>query len=177
MSGREATGARPKLGPAQVSEEIARIGELEAKALRDLWPDWLGRAAPARMHRRTLALALTYRIQCDVLGGLSKLALRALDLVAAREFGEGHNRASLPSRQIRAGTTLIREWHGVAHEVLVVEGGFSWNGARHRSLSAIARAITGTRWNGLVFFGLKSAGSSKPNPVVVAGQSAWAPDG
>ena len=177
MSKREVSGARPRLSRAEVSAEIARIGELEAQALRDLWPDWFGRPAPARMHRRTLAAVLAYRIQCDVFGGLSKPTVRTLDQVAAREFGESSDRPLASPRKLKAGTTLVREWHGIVHEVGVVEDGFAWNGGRHRSLSAIARAITGTRWNGLVFFGLKSAKSSKPIPVDPPGSSAGATDG
>ena len=119
---------------------------------------------PARMQRTTLALALAHRMQCEVLGGVSKESARTLDAVAAQEFGETSARPSVPPRRIKVGSKLVREWRGVVHEVAVAEDGFAWNGARYRSLSAIARAITGTRWNGLVFFGLKTAKRSNSAP-------------
>lgn len=152
--------SRPR-SQTEVASEIARISALDATALRSLWPAWFGKPPPARMRRDMLALALAYRIQCKALGGLSRQAVRTLDAVAAREFSEASVRAIEPPRRLRAGTKLVREWHGVVHDVAVVEDGFIWNGTRYRSLSAVARAITGTRWNGLVFFGLKAAGMSK----------------
>jgi len=175
---------RPR-NPAELAAEIARIGGLDAPALKALWPAWYGKAspgspparAPARMQRTTLALALAHRMQSEVLGGVSKESARTLDAVAAQEFGETSARPSAPPRRLKPGTRLVREWRGVVHEVAVVEGGFAWNGARHRSLSAIARAITGTRWNGLVFFGLKSAGSSKARAAAVSKKSAEPVDG
>ena len=151
---------RPR-SQAEVISEIARISALDATALRALWPAWFGKPPPARMRRDMLALALAYRIQCKALGGLSKQAVRTLDAVAAREFGGTAVRTSDQPRRLRPGTKLVREWHGAVHDVAVVEDGFVWNGTRYRSLSAVARAITGTRWNGLVFFGLKAAGMSK----------------
>ncbi len=146
---------RPR-GQAEVAVEIARIADLEAPALRALWPDWFGRPPPARMRRETLALAMAYRIQCETLGGLSKRAARTLDAIAAQEFGETARAIAAPAR-LRPGTKLVREWHGTVYEVFVRDEGFDWGGGRHRSLSAIARAITGTNRSGQVFFGLKSA--------------------
>ena len=113
---------RPR-GQAEVAVEIARIADLEAPALRALWPDWFGRPPPARMRRETLALAMAYRIQCETLGGLSKRAARTLDAIAAQEFGETARAIAAPAR-LRPGTKLVREWHGVVHEVAVVEDGF-----------------------------------------------------
>ena len=129
------------------------------------------------MQRTTLALALAHRMQCEVLGGVSKESARTLDAVAAQEFGETSARPSVPPRRLKPGSKLVREWRGIVHEVAVVEDSFVWNGERHRSLSAIARAITGTRWNGLVFFGLKSAGSSKARAAAVSKKSAEPVDG
>jgi len=140
---------------ASVDDEIAGLETLDAATLRAQWPTWFGRPPPARMQRRMLALALAHRIQSQRLGGLSRNAARFLDDVAARVFDK-HGAAPVKARRIKAGAKLVREWRGVAHEVTVVDGGFVWNGALYRSLSAIARAITGTRWNGLVFFGLKT---------------------
>ena len=151
---------RPR-SQAEVASEIERVGVLDASALRALWPAWFGKPPPARMRRDMLALALAYRIQCATLGGLTKRAVQTLDAVAAREFSEAAVRTTGQPRRLRPGTKLVREWHGVVHDVAVVEDGFVWDGTRYRSLSAVARAITGTRWNGLVFFGLKAAGTTK----------------
>ena len=145
--------------------EIARLGDLESAALRALWPAWFGRPAPPRMQRATLALALAHRIQAATLAGLSQASARTLDAIADEEFGRRGRRIFNPPRRLKPGTKLVREWQGAVHDVAVVDDGFLWNGVRHRSLSAIARAITGTRWNGLVFFGLKTAKRPPPAPV------------
>ena len=136
------------LSQADLVTEIARIGFLDAAALKPLWPTWFGKPPPARTRRDMLALALAYRIQSNAPGGLPKLTVRTLDAVAAREFGGTAARTHDQSQRLRPGTRLVREWHGVVHDVAVVEDGFVWNGERYRSLSAVAQAITGTHWNG-----------------------------
>jgi hypothetical protein len=148
--------------------EIARLGDLEAAALRALWPAWFGRPAPPRMQRATLALALAHRIQSATRPSLSRDSARTLDAIADQEFGRSGRRIADPPRRLKPGTKLVREWRGAVHDVAVVDDGFLWNGTRHRSLSAIARAITGTRWNGLVFFGLKRAKRPPPSPATRA---------
>lgn len=147
--------------PADVAAEIARIGDLDAVALRALWPTWFETPVPVRMRKDTLALLLAHRIQSVTLGGLTKTAARTLDAVAAQEFGEA-TRARAPDGRLKPGTKLVREYQGRVHDVEVVDDGYIWNGTRYRSLSAIAQAITGTKWNGLVFFGLKPAGGRAP---------------
>jgi len=149
------------LAPANVTAEIARIGDLDAAALRALWPKWFETPVPARMRKTTLALLLAHRIQSVTLGVLTKTAARTLDAVAAQEFGETA-RARAPDGRLKPGTRLVREYHGRVHDVEVVDDGYVWNGTRYRSLSAVARAITGTKWNGLVFFGLKPVGRQTP---------------
>lgn len=149
------------LSPAQVAVEVARLGDLDATALRALWPVWFKASPPARMQRTTLALALAYRIQAMTTGDLSKASARALDAIAVQEFGDA-TEVPVAVRRHKTGTKLVREYRGVVHEVAVVNDGFDWNGVRYRSLSAIARAITGTRWNGLVFFGLKATRTRSP---------------
>jgi hypothetical protein len=156
--------------------EIVRIGDLEAAALRALWPAWFGTPAPPRMQRATLALALAHRIQSATLAGLSQASARSLDAVADQEFGRTGRRIADRPLRLKPGTRLVREWQGVVHDVAVVDDGFVWNGTRHRSLSAIARAITGTRWNGLVFFGLKTAKRPAPAPVTATAIMAEATD-
>ena len=113
---------------------------------------------PPPYNRRFLESRLAYRIQELAYGGLKPETVRA-----ARGAGRGarrrqHDEAQRPRRRDRpiAGTRLIREWQGVEHCVTVRDDGFEWQGRPYKSLSAIARAITGTRWNGWVFFGLKN---------------------
>jgi hypothetical protein len=90
--------------------------------------------------------AVAYKMQERELGGLSAMTRRLLSVEDAR---------APRHRVIRTGTVLIREWHGVAHQVTVGEGGVLYRGARYRSLSEVARLITGARWSGPRFFGLK----------------------
>lgn len=176
MSRHERVKAPPPRSQAEWANEIAQIGALDAAALRALWPAWFARPAPRRMQRATLSLALAHRIQSATLGGLSKVSGKTLDSIAAKEFGAATVGAVNPPRRLKTGTKLVREWHGVVYEVAVVEDGFVWNGTRYRSLSAIARAITGTHWNGLVFFGLKAASASKMRSSAASAYAAEAPD-
>ncbi len=95
-----------------------------------------------------LEKAIAYEIQCAAFGRLSSAAKRALRAAAS-------DREATPTRHVAAGARLVREWNGVVHEVDVVEDGYLWQGETYRSLTAIARAITGTKWSGPRFFGLE----------------------
>jgi hypothetical protein len=136
--------------------EVAR----RLEALCDLTPDelrkeWrrLYRSQPPRLSRDLLIRAIAHRIQELRYGGLSKVIRRKLALLAeARDSGA--EIAKEGAQRIRAGTRLVREWNGLAHTVVVEEDGFSYAGQSYRSLSAIAREITGARWSGPRFFGL-----------------------
>ena len=115
------------------------------------------RVRAAGHNRRFLESRLAYRIQELAYGGLKPETVKRLEAL-----GEQFADRNITRRRIRhdampiAGTRLVREWQGVEHTVTVLTDGYEWQGRPYRSLSAIARAITGTRWNGLVFFGLKS---------------------
>ena len=137
----------------------ARLAALKTMPLPDLkaqWRDLFGTEPPG-YNRRFLESRLAYRIQELAYGGLKPETVRRLEAL-----GEQFADRNITSRRIRhdampiAGTRLLREWQGVEHTVTVLTEGYEWQGRPYRSLSAIARAITGTRWNGLVFFGLKS---------------------
>jgi Protein of unknown function (DUF2924) len=104
-------------------------------------------------HRYLGPLDLSYRIQELAFGGL-KLATRARLDALAEALDPKAARKRVMSGPV-VGTQLIREWRGVEHKVTVLADGFEWEGRRYKSLSAVARAITGTRWNGLTFFGVK----------------------
>ena len=111
------------------------------------------------------------RLQERAFGGLDRDSLRFLDRLARRERP--------PRRQLKPGTVLVREYHGQRHTVTVVRDGFAWQGTTYPSLSAIARAITGTAWSGPRFFALRGAGDApspnQPPLPMMAGVSAGRP--
>ncbi len=141
----------------------ARLAALKTMALPELKAEWrtLFGAEPPGYNRRYLESRLAYRIQELAYGGLKPETLRRLEIL-----GEQYDSDNVTTRRIRhdarpaAGTRLMREYRGVEHTVTVLADGYEWQGRPYRSLSAVARAITGTRWNGLVFFGLKSQRSA-----------------
>ncbi len=144
-----------------MSEALARrLAELESAStaeLRDRWERAYRHPAPKRASRDLLLRALAYHIQERAEGGLSKAALRRLAHLADPKGNAGRPPRPAPPR-LRPGTRLIREWRGAVHQVTVGEDGFDYRGARYASLSRIAREITGTRWSGPLFFGLRKAG-------------------
>jgi hypothetical protein len=125
--------------------------------LLELWQKVYGRVAPEGLRREQLVPFLAYRIQENAHGGLkpsTRLELRSI----ARDFEKpGGSNESRRRSQVRCGTRLIREWRGEVHEVGATESGFEYRGIIYRSLSQIARKITGTRWSGPAFFKLNSA--------------------
>jgi hypothetical protein len=131
-----------------VARELATLGEMDRSALLQRWRMAFGRDAPPRLSRALMQKAIAYELQVEAFGGLPSRTRRALR--AAAKSDRRSTLTNLPGR----GTRLIREWHGTVHDVEVLEDGYLWRGVRHRSLSAIARAITGTRWSGPRFFGL-----------------------
>ena len=142
----------------------ARLAALKAASLPELKAQWreLFGAEPPGYNRRFLESRLAYRIQELAYGGLKPETIRRLEAL-----GEQFNDRNVTRRRVRhdampiAGTRLIREWQGVEHTVTVLADGYEWEGRPYRSLSAIARAITNTRWNGLVFFGVKRQGGAR----------------
>jgi len=138
-----------------VLAQLAALKTAPVAALKKKWRE-LFESEPPPYNRRFLESRLAYRIQELAFGGLSPETLERLDALADELEGKGSkHRSSLQNRPI-AGTRLIREWRGVEHSVTVRQEDFEYQGRPYKSLSAIARAITGTRWNGLVFFGLKN---------------------
>ena len=141
----------------------ARLAALKTMPMPELKAQWreLFETEPPQFNRRALENRLAYRIQELAYGGLKPETLRRLEIL-----GEQYDSGSITTRRIRhdarpvAGTRLVREYRGVEHTVTVLADGYEWQGRPYRSLSAIARAITGTRWNGLVFFGIKRQGSA-----------------
>jgi hypothetical protein len=145
--------------PDPVLAQLATLKSAPIGALRQKWRDLFEREPPL-FNRRYLESRLAYRIQELAYGGLKPETIERLEsLVDELEGKSGRRRRAVGSRPI-AGTRLIREWKGVDHCVTVRDDDFEYQGRPFQSLSAIARAITGTRWNGLVFFGLKNQRAS-----------------
>ena len=152
---------QPAKAPAasDLEAELARIAGMNINELRSLWREREGREAPSGFSKDLIARALAYAIQEEQLGGLSKDIRRLLAQPDAQ---------AEPPHRIKVGSVIVREYGGTRHEVFVVEGGFSWQGQTYPSLSAIAKEITGTRWNGPRFFGLKDH-RERPAAYVKAG--------
>ena len=137
---------------------LARLAALKAMSVNELKAEWqaLFDAPAPNNSRNFLEGRLAYRIQELTFGGPDKQTRRLLDLLADEIEGTLTRKAQIADpRNPVLGTKLIREWDGVAHTVTVLKDGFDWEGRRYKSLSAVARAITGTRWNGYRFFGLR----------------------
>ena len=138
---------------------LARLAALKTTPTLELKKQWrdLFQSEPPVFNRRYLESRLAYRIQELAYGGLKPETIKRLEALGDRLDG-----GNVVTRRIRsdlkpiAGTRLIREFQGVEHVVTVLLDGFEYQGRPYQSLSAIARAITGTRWNGWVFFGLKN---------------------
>jgi hypothetical protein len=153
---------QPALPAAEALEaELARIGGLGLDELRVLWLTMDGRNAPAALSRDMLARMVAYKLQEQRFGKLAISARKLLDRLARS--------GSEPVRHLKVGTVMVREHRGTLHEVMVVPGGFHWQGKIHASLSTIARSITGTAWNGPRFFGLRGkAEISAPDKSEIA---------
>jgi len=135
----------------RTSLSLERLAELAPEDLKTEWARRYGAPAPA-LSPDLLRLGLGYRLQEQKLGGISRSTCSLLRQVGVRAGG-ATDKAPLP-RKLTPGTRLVRDWHGVGHSVTVLADGFEYDGRHWKSLSAIARAITGAHWNGLRFFGL-----------------------
>lgn len=152
------TPPRPGQDPAIDQSVLARLADLKSMSVSELksqWQSLFGSDAPNNS-RNFLTIRLGYRIQELIYGGPDKGTRRMLDALADEVDGTlTRKRQIVDPRNPVAGTKLIREWDGVTHTVTVLRDGFEWDGRRYKSLSAVARTITGTRWNGYRFFGLR----------------------
>jgi len=156
---------RTKIGPAQpdrkaLDVEIARLRELDVAALRARWHTVFGRRSPSHLPRHLLFRILAYQLQADLLGDLDAESLRLLDRSETPEKA-GQRAVARRPVDVRPGTVVGREWNGQMQRVTVLQNGFAWKGKNYPSLSKIAFAITGTRWNGPRFFGLRDKPSKK----------------
>ncbi len=143
-----------------VLQQVTELSGMAYSTLKDRWRSLYGTDPPA-YKREHMIRRLAYRIQELAYGGLSDAAKEQLAQIAgADNFGDQatrKKRRKVKSTQPLPGTRLIREWRGVQHEVTAVTGGFEYQGRPYRSLSAVAKAITGSHWSGPQFFGLRTA--------------------
>ncbi|KRA79740.1 DUF2924 domain-containing protein [Altererythrobacter sp. Root672] len=131
---------------ATLDEDLAALAALSSVQLRRRWSELTGKPVP-RVSPSLLRLALAWELQAKVHGGLARRVSQRLDQLAA---------AKTQTRAVRPGMRLTREWNGSLYVVTVEEhGSVNWNGRQWASLSKVAREITGTRWSGPAFFGLK----------------------
>jgi hypothetical protein len=141
-----------------IEEQISELPTLSKADLTSLWQDAFGRAAPPRLRRQVMVPILAYRIQEKAYGGLKPATAKRLSALAdALEKDRFAVPANAP--RIRSGTRLVREWRGKVHEVLAREDSYEYDGKKFASLSEIARQITGVRWSGPLFFGIKDTQS------------------
>jgi hypothetical protein len=152
-------------------EALPRLPELDLDELRQQWRTLYKAEASPHLSRELLVRAVAYRMQEVSLGGLRPQRQRQLRKFA-QQLNESQEGRIHPRPELRPGTRLVREWRGRTYEVLALDDGFSWQNTRYRSLSAIARKITGTAWSGPLFFGLKPnrpatcRSSQLPGPTV-----------
>ena len=154
----------------EIARELAGLAELELEALRRQWRRLSGRPAPEHITKQVLIRMIAYRIQADAFGDLDGQSIKLLRQIAEQRARgkagtgvptlESLNVSSRGAKSLAPGTVIGREHGGTMHHVMVLADGFAWNGATYRSLSEVAFAITGTRWNGPRFFGLRTSGKA-----------------
>ena len=137
-----------------LAAEIASLSKLDTDELRARWKAMSGKALSREIGRSFLIRAIAYRLQERAYGGLKPATCRSL--ARAVEGTASGSAKRTQTRRAQAGTILIRKWQGTAHRVTMLDDGVSFNGRRYRSLSEVARAITGSHWSGPRFFGLRS---------------------
>ena len=143
-----------------VADEISRLPALSRTGLLSLWRELFRQPAHPKLRRDLIVPILAYKLQEKAYGGL-KTRRRLREIAEELERDRHAHVHSKPS--IKPGTKLIRQWQDQTHEVLVTNGGFEYRRRQYRSLSEIARQITGTRWSGPAFFGLKQLPNKRPN--------------
>jgi len=151
--------AAKALESSSVEAEIARLRGLGVQGLRARWRTGFGDDAPPHLARHLLFTMLAYRLQAETMGDLDTATVRFLkqvDLAPSKQAAVPLTQAfERRRRDLSPGTMLTREWSGQHHRVTVLDQGFVWEGRTYSSLSEIAKAITGTKWNGPRFFGLR----------------------
>jgi hypothetical protein len=163
-----APSAFERATPAAV---VAGLADLSLEQLGLQWRNHLGGAPPAHLPRWLLMRVLAYRIQAVAFGDLNKAALQSISATgdeAASSAGPHpfalRRATTRDGAKLKPGALLAREWDGRVERVMVLEEGYAWNGSTFRGLSQVAKAITGTNWNGHRFFGMRAATGRSKSP-------------
>src|SRR5258707_11489430 len=156
--------SRRERDEAALEAEIARLPDLGHDELRQRWKLLFGHPAPKSLRRKFMARAVAYQMQVAAYGGLSAATKRRLREIASA-ISNGDRTGVISGVQIKPGTQLIRQWQNTTHTRMGLDEGFALDGRTYKSLSAIAKAITGTNWNGYAFFGIKRATRAKKAPT------------
>ncbi|HVI49640.1 MAG TPA: DUF2924 domain-containing protein [Candidatus Sulfotelmatobacter sp.] len=136
-----------------LARELASLPELATEILKSRWQELYGREVPAHLSRSLLLRSIAHRLQEQAYGALKPAVRRLVDQAA----DEVNKPTTAPAPTYKPGTRLLREWRGETHEVILLNDGVQYRGERLRSLSEAARRITGARWSGPRFFGLKGS--------------------
>ena len=148
-----------------LSREIEELQKATSANLKERWRALYRTEPPRRISRDLLIRALAYRIQEKALGGLKPSTRRLLIKVAADASARRPIEVA-PEPSLKPGTVLLREWHGTQHQVIVRENGIVFNGKQYKSLSQVAYRITGTKWSGPLFFGVKANRQEQTNGAI-----------
>jgi hypothetical protein len=145
--------------PDRVEHRLAALPTMSKASLGDLWKQFFGSMPPTRLRRDLMIPILVYRMQEQAFGSLSARTRERLSQLS-RAFEKGSDPRAARAPDIRLGTRLVRQWGDRVHLVNVETNGYEYQGTRYQSLSEIARLITGTRWSGPLFFGIKNQSTS-----------------
>jgi len=148
-----------------VEARLAELPELSRTAICDLWKKHFGTSPPTQLRRDLMIPILAYRIQENAIGALSPKARKRLQQLK-EGFANDSEEVTSSKPTLKPGTRLVREWRDEVHVVNVEANGYEYKGGRYKSLSQIARLITGTRWSGPLFFGISGHQPSSTNKEV-----------
>ena len=141
---------------AKIDTEIARIRALGIGELRAYWRDVMKGEVPDGLTKDLIGRMISFKVQGDAFGGFDRATLKLLEA-----YVNGKPTPSNKLHRFKPGTELFREYQGMRHAVIVMEDGFAWQGKTYASLTTIAKAITGTQWNGPRFFGLREGSAGE----------------
>jgi len=147
-------GVRDTAMSLNIEARLAALPKMSKTELLAIWSELFGGCPPRETRRDTMIKFVGHRMQEQAYGGLKPATRKRLNELT-RKFEANPNADLSDAPRIKPGTRLIRDWRGQTHRVTVLEKGYEYAGKRHASLSLIARLITGTRWSGPLFFGLK----------------------
>ena len=159
-------GSKLERDPKKLASQLEQLRELNPEQIREQWRILFGAEPPPTLHGSLLVQGIAYRLQEKALGGLKPATVRLLEQIADDAAGRRQLSATPQTIRLNPGTMLILEWHGTQHQMSVLEDGFLYRAKRYSSLSQIARTITGSRWSGPLFFGLKANRQEKVDGAI-----------